>query len=460
MFKNKGTAISNVMDISAKGLMYPNTVYPTNPKVKTKRVAVIGFGNIGSGVIELLLKKEYPELELCKIAVKHLDKKRPIFVPDGMMIDNFEGILNDSDIDIIVEVTGEKKIAKDIILRALRNGKDVVTANKAVIARYGQEIFREASKQGCKVGIRGTFVGCYPLVPELNARFQEKTIKNIVAILNGTTNFILSSMTKENMDFQTALRLAQQEGYAEPDPTEDVNGIDTANKIRILLGLTNNSVNVVTDIPHEGITEIETQDIIYSKELGYVFKLVGIISHKDENVFAGVFPVLVKVNSFLGSTSGANNAIEIEDNLNVVWGFIAPGAGKYPTAKAIIGDLSNIAKGIDIPIPKSEEAIILKDIADVASKFYLRLTVVDRPGVLAQISKILANYNISIAAVRQEEQIFAESVPLIILSHPTTGTNVASAVKEIDELPIVKEQTKIFRVFEATDAHQHFPLPS
>jgi len=459
MLKNKRTAILDVTDTHARELTHLNTVDTTNLKVKTKRVAVIGFGNIGSGVIELLLKEKYPELKLCKIAVKHLDKKRPVSVPNDLIIDNFEAILNDPDIDIIVEVMGGKELAKDILIRALRNGKDVVTANKAVIAKYGKEIFHEASKQGRNVGIRGTFVGCHPLVTELNIKLQEGKIKNVVAVLNGTTNFILSSMTEENMDFQTALHLAQQKGFAEPDPTDDINGTDTANKIKILLGLTQNSINI-PNIQHKGIEGIETQDIMYSKELGYVFKLVGIISNEGKNIFAGVFPVLVKANSFLGSIYGANNAIEIEDDLHVVWGFIAPGAGKYPTAKAILADLSSIAKNIGLPIPESEERIILKDIADVASKFYLRFTVADRPGVLAQLSQILANHDISIAAVSQKEQILAESVPLVILSHPTTEANVASAVKEIDALPIVKEQTKMFRVFEATDEHQYFPLPS
>lgn len=460
MQKNKGVAIAGVNGTHAKKFMSLKTVDTTNLKAKTKRIAVIGFGNIGSGVIELLLKTKNPKLKLCKIAVKHLDKKRPVSVPNDLIIDNFEEILNDPDIDIIVEVMGGKKLAKNILIRALRNGKDVVTANKAVIAEYGKEIFHEALKQGCNVGIRGTFVGFYPLVTELYAKFREEKIKNIVAILNGTTNFILSSMTEENMDFQKALHLAQQKGYAEPDPTDDINGKDTANKIKILLSLTNNSINVVHTIPYKGIEEIETQDIMYSKELGYVFKLVGIISKKGENIFAGVFPVLVKANSFLGSTYGANNAIEIENNLNIVWGFIAPGAGKYPTAQAILEDLSSIAKDIELPTPKGKEKIILKDVAYVASKFYLRFTVADRPGVLAQLSQILANHDISIAAVSQKEQILAESVPLVILSHPTTEANVASAVKEIDALPIVKEQTKMFRVFEATDEQQYFPLPS
>jgi len=416
---------------------------------KAMNIAVVGFGNIGSAVVELLLSGKYDEwLKLRKIVVKHLDKQRPMKVPDGLMTDRVEEVLSDPSIDIVVELTGLSEEARDIILRALRSGKHVVTANKTVIAHYGREIFQEAIGRDRQVGIGGTLVGLVFLLSGLSEKLYEGRIRNLVGILNGTANFILSSMANRGLDLREASALARQMGYAEPDPKEDVEGIDAANKLKILLGLVNGSMNLPKNIHVEGISGVETQDVEYAKEFGYVFKQVGVILRGDrDGTFAGILTALVPADSFLGSIEGANNAMIIEDDLGVKRGFIAPGAGKSPTAQAILEDLIGIVKGVRSPIPQKAEEIRVEDMSKLVSRFYLRFTVVDRPGVLAELTGILAKRGISIAAINQKEH-GKEPVSVAVISHRAKRGDVLSAVEEIDKLPIVKGRTKVFHILD------------
>ena len=416
--------------------------------LQNKKVVVIGFGNVGTGVIDILLRKEAPGLELTKIVVKHPDKPRPFEVPSYLITTDLTQVINDPKVDIIVDLSGDTELGKTLALQALKKGKDVVTSNKVLITEYGSEIFRLASKLNRYVGLRGTFVGCHSLIHELSlARLATRRIKELRAILNGTSNYILSAMSK-GKSFQEALNEAQEGGYAEKDPSEDTDGIDTARKLRILLGLISNSFKTPPTFPVEGIREVTLQDIQYAKELGYKIKLLGIIERGEDLSYARVHPTLVPQDSMLGSVEGVNNAIEIEDEYGIVSGLIAPGAGTYPTATAVVKDLLDIANSEKSLVPDREGEIVLGDIGDTFHRYYLRLGVVDQPGVLAQISSIFAKYDISIAAVIQKESTSKDFVPIIMTLHRAKERDVITAIKEIDRLKVVKTRTRIIRLLQ------------
>ncbi|MFC1985194.1 homoserine dehydrogenase, partial [Chloroflexota bacterium] len=351
-----------------------------------KRVAIIGFGNIGSGVVELLYQKGVTGLELAKVVDIDLERKRPVALPASYLTTDWRQVVNDPEIDVVVELIGGVEPAGSILLEALQNGKEIVTANKMLLAQEGQRIFQLASTLNRRIGFRASFVGCHSLIHEFRQTgTAAKKFRRIYAILNGTCNYILSTMSREGKGFEEALREAKEKGYAESDPSDDIDGIDTANKIRILLGLIGNSYHAVGPFPVEGIRNITLQDIQYAAELGYSVKLVGVIEQKEGVFDVSVHPSMVPKISLLGSLEGAYNGIELEDEFGVVSGLVAPGAGTYPTADAVIKDLLDIAEGRTLPMPSSAEALVLGSTETVERRYYLRFSVVDQAGVLAQI---------------------------------------------------------------------------
>ncbi len=425
---------------------------PNKPvvKVKTKKIALIGFGNIGAGVVELLYQKGIAGLELSRVVDKDLERKRPVTVPANYLSRDWHEAVNDPDIDIVVELIGGIEPARSVLLAALQNGKDVVTANKMLLAQDGQRIFQMASTLNRRIGFRASFVGCHSLIHEFRqAGTTAKKFRRIYAILNGTCNYILSTMSREGKGFEEALKEAQEKGFAESNPADDIDGIDTANKIRILLGLISNSYHTAGDFPIEGIRDVTAQDIQYATELGYSVKLVGVIEQNDGVFNVSVHPVLVPKVSLLGSLEGAYNGIELEDEYGVVSGLIAPGAGTYPTADAIIKDLLDIAEDRTMPMPNSAEALVLGSIEAVERRYYLRFSVLDQAGVLAQICNIFWKYNISIAAVIQEEAVSKEFVPVVMTTHLAKEGNLQAAMEKVDKLDVVKARTKIIRILKA-----------
>ena len=412
-----------------------------------KNVAVVGFGNIGDGVVELLYQKGIAGLKLVKVVDTDLERKRSVALPPGYLSRDWREVVDDPKIDIIVELIGGIEPAKSIQLAALRNGKDVVTANKKLLAREGQEIFQVAAGLERRLGFRASFVGCHSLIHEFRqAGTAAKKFRRIYAILNGTSNYILSTMTREGRSFEEALKEAQAQGYAEADPSDDIDGLDTASKIRILLGLIANSYQRAADFPVEGVRDITAQDIQYATELGYAVKLVGVIEQKDGVFFVSVRPALVPSVSLLGSLEGANNGTETEDEYGVVSGLVAPGAGKYPTADAVIKDLLDIAEGRPLPMPDSAQPIALGPSGSEQRRFYLRFSVADQAGVLAQICNIFWKYNISIAAVIQKEAVSKDFVPVVITTHLAKEGDLQSAIWEVDKLAFIKAKTKIIRI--------------
>ncbi len=416
----------------------------------TKKVAVIGFGNIGTGVVDILYQKGVAGLELSRVVDIDLERKRPVAIPASYLTTDWRQVVSDPEIDIVVELIGGIEPARNVLLEALQNGKDVVTANKMLLAQEGHDVFQLASTLNRRVGFRASFVGCHSLIHEFRqAGTTAKKFRRIYAILNGTCNYILSTMTREGKGFEEALKEAQEKGYAESEPSEDIDGIDTANKIRILLGLISNSYHVVGPFPVEGIRNITLQDIQYATELEYSVKLVGVIEQKEGVFNVSVHPALVPNASLLGSLEGAYNGIELEDEYGIVSGLIAPGAGTYPTADAVIKDLLDIAEGRTLPMPNSAEALVLGSTEAVERRYYLRFSVVDQAGVLAQICDIFWKYNISIAAVIQKESASKEFVPVVITTYLAKEGDLQAAIEKVDKLDVAKAKTKIIRILSA-----------
>jgi homoserine dehydrogenase len=414
-----------------------------------KKVAVVGFGNIGSGVVELLYQKGVAGLELTMVCDIDLNRKRPITLPASYLTTDWRQVVSDPKINIIIELIGGIEPAKSILLDALRKGKDVVTANKMLLAQEGDVIFQQAVTLKRRVGFRASFVGCHSLIHELQAGTAAKKFRRIYAILNGTCNYILSTMTREAKKFEEVLTEAQAKGYAESDPSDDIDGIDTANKIRILLGLISNSYHIVPSFAIEGIRSITLQDIQYATELGYSVKLVGVIEQKEGIFNVAVHPALVPSISLLGSLEGAYNGIELEDEYGIVSGLIAPGAGAYPTADAVIKDLLDIAEGRTLPMPNSAKALVLGSTESLERRYYLRFNVLDQAGVLAQICNIFWKYNISIAAVIQKEAVAKDFVPVVMTTYSAREGDLQAAIAEVDKLDIARAKTRIIRILKA-----------
>jgi homoserine dehydrogenase len=415
-----------------------------------KKVAVIGFGYIGVGVVRALYEKGVNGLELVKVCDIDLKKRRPVKIPKTMLTDDWKTVVNDPEIDIIVELMGGIEPAKTIQMAALKNGKDIVTANKKMLASEGKDIFSLAAKLNRKVGFRASFVGCHSLIHEFQqAGSATKQFKRIYAILNGTSNYILSTMTRDEKSFKEALKEAQEKGFAEHDPSDDIDGVDTANKIRILVNLITNSYQKVPEFTVEGIRDITPQDIEYAAELGYSIKLVGVIEQLKGSFAVGVHPALLPESSLLGSLEGAYNGTELEDEYGVISGLVAPGAGQYPTTDAVVKDLADIVEGRQMPMPTSNTPLVLSSTADAERRYYLRFSVLNQAGVLAQICNIFWKYNISIAGVIQKEPVSARYVPIVMTTDTAREKDLQDALQEVDKLPMVKFATKLIRILSA-----------
>ncbi len=417
---------------------------------KTKKIAVIGFGNIGAGVVRLLYEKGIAGLELVKVVDVDIKSKRPVELPASYLSTDWKQVVADPKIDIIVELIGGIEPAKSILSEALKQGKDVVTANKKLLAKEGETIFKQVSDLHRRIGFRASFVGGHSLIHELAlAGTGAKKFRRIYAILNGTSNYILSTMSREGQSFEAALKEAQAKGFAERDPSDDIDGKDTESKIRILLALISNSYRSAGQFPVEGIRDIAQQDIQYADELGYSVKLVGVIEPKEGVFDVAVHPALVPKMSLLGSLPGAYNGTELEDEYGTVSGLVAPGAGAYPTADAVVKDLLDITEGRTMPLPDSASPLTLGATESVERRYYLRFSVSDEAGVLARITDIFWKYNISIASVIQKEAVSEEFVPVVITTHLAKEGDLQAAIEKVDKLNVVKAKTRIIRLLSA-----------
>jgi homoserine dehydrogenase len=423
-------------------------------------VGIIGFGTVGTGTVRILLENKDIlkerlgfEINLRRVAVRDILRKRGIKVPKGVLTTDVDSLLNDPQIDIVVELIGGIDTAKDFILKAVRNGKHVVTANKALLAIKGNEIFTAAQKAGVEIGFEAAVAGGIPIIKVIREGLVANKIKAVYGIINGTSNYILTKMTEENVEFSDALKEAQDLGYAEADPTLDIEGIDSAHKLAILASLSYSIPVPYKNIYTEGISHLSTQDIAFASELGYKVKLLAIAKESDKGIELRVHPTMLPKDYLISKVEGAFNAVYVEGDATGSTLYYGRGAGDMPTGSAVVSDIVDIARDIRknaigrVPIiTRTGRDIRIKKIDDVVSMYYFRFSALDRPGVLSKISGILGNYNISIASVIQKGRRIGEAVPLVVLTHEAKEKDVRQAIKEIDRLAVVMDKTVFMRV--------------
>ena len=420
------------------------------------RIGIVGFGTVGSGIYQILNSEfdSHPilkEIEIVKIAVKDITKKRTIRFQEKLLIDDPIKLIDDPSIDIIVEVMGGVDIAKDIILKSLKAGKSVVTANKAVIARYGNEIYETAAKEGVYVLSEAAVCGGIPIIEPLKRSLKSNNIKKMVGIINGTTNFILSKMTKEKADYKESLKLAQKLGYAEFDPTADVEGHDAADKISILSELAFGGKIQRDSIDTFGISKINLKDIEYANKLGFEIKLLALsershISNDNSlalNIWVG--PSLIPKSHPLATVEGVNNALLIEaEPLGEIM-LYGPGAGSGPTAASVVSDILNLhAKSIN---NKSKIDPLLSfnfwrnchiiNSNQITKKNYLRIICLDSPGVIGKIGDIFGNNQVSIESIVQLDTD-ADKAEIVVITHEVSKGNFEKSKDEINALQEVE----------------------
>lgn len=419
-------------------------------------IGLLGFGTVGSGVVKILQEKAkfFEEctglnLILKRIVDKDITTKRDVEVDHSILSTDANDIFKDPTIDIVIELIGGYEPARTFILTALRQGKNVVTANKALLAKYWEEIFSTANKFGTKVYFEASVGSGIPIISSIRAGLVANKITSIYGIINGTCNYILSKMGEENYEFEQALEEAKKSGYAESDATLDIEGNDTSHKLTILTSLAFGQWLSDEKIYTEGITQITKKDILYARELGYVIKLLGMAKVVNEELEVRVHPTMLDETHILSAVTGVYNAIYIEGDLTGPLIFYGQGAGKLPTASAVISDVISLIRGLNNKeemycLPKYK--LKIKDMEEVKSKYYIRFSAYDKPGVLADIAGILGEYKISIASVIQKER--GDIVPVVMLTHEAKEGNLRNAIQKIDNLETIKNKSLIIRVEE------------
>jgi homoserine dehydrogenase len=431
---------------------------------------IIGFGTVGTGVVKLLTESR--ELirsrigsDLCLKYVADLDiqTNRGVQLVPGVLTDDAEKVVSDPDVDIVVELIGGDTIAKKLTLAAIENGKHVVTANKALLAGSGADIFSVARRRKVDLGFEASVAGCIPIIKTIKESLAANSIHSISGILNGTCNYILTKITQEGMTFAEALMQAQENGFAEADPTLDIEGIDAAHKLAILCALAFGMNINLDDVYVEGISGIALEDIRYAEELGYRVKLLAICKHVGNGVEARVHPTMIPMDNLFASVNDSVNAVNVNgDAVDDIF-LVGKGAGMMPTASAVVSDMIDISRNImsctsqRVPLmsfrDENIKTIPVIPMDDIWSRYYFRFTVVDQPGVLSTIAGILGNYGISLKSVQQTEEKKEGPVPIVMVSGPARESDVNKAITEINKLAITDGNAILIRIGE--DVTQH-----
>jgi homoserine dehydrogenase len=437
--------------------------------MKAVNVGLIGFGTVGTGVArllteqrELLARRLGTPLILKKVADQDLTRPRPVALAPDQLTVRAEDILHDPDIDIVVELIGGTDAARDFVLEAIARGKHVVTANKALLAHHGNDLLAAAAAQGVEIAFEASVCGGIPIILSLRQGLAANRVQELFGILNGTANYILTQMTGSGASYAQALAEAQARGYAEADPTLDVEGIDTAHKLAILMSLAYGAQLDFESIAVEGISRLNPVDIQFAGEFGYCLKLLAITRDDGHRVEARVHPTLVPKDHMLATVNGAMNAVYLTGDAVGPILLYGQGAGMMPTASAVVSDLIDLARNLLHGVPGRVPALgwesalstrrLIKPINDLVTNYYLRFSALDQPGVLSQVSGILGKHNISIAAVIQKGREVAGTVPIVMITHEAREADARQAMAEIDQLPIVSPPTVFYRI---EDPHLH-----
>jgi homoserine dehydrogenase len=428
---------------------------------------MIGGGTVGSGVFHhlrhngpLLESRLGVKISLTKVAVKAFDEPRPYPIAPALMTTDWAGLIDDPNVDVVIELVGGTSLAKTMILTALKLGKPVITANKALISAHGEELFAAAKKYRANLYYEASVAGGIPIIKALREGFVGNRITHIYGIVNGTCNYILTRMKLEMSDFAPTLQEAQRLGYAEADPSLDIDGFDSEHKIGILASLAHGFWVPPSRIYVEGIRSITRADIEFAAKLGYTIKLLGVVKAADggpagepKTIQVSVYPALVPDAHVLASVNHVFNAVFVRGDVVGDTLFYGRGAGKDATASAVMSDIADAALDLKhgtcarIPpfVPHDHQGTVLP-IAEVVSRYYLRLNVVDKPGTLAGVASILAASRIGISSVIQPEGHEKQSVPLILMSHQAPNAAMRKALAKIARLPVVKEPPVMLRV--------------
>jgi len=447
-------------------------------------VGLMGLGVVGGGVAATLMeqpgaiaRKIGRPISLKKVLVRDLGKHADAKLPIGILTTDPEEILGDSDIHVVVEVMGGTQPAAGYMKQALASGKQVVTANKEVMATHGPDLISLANRNGVNLLYEASVGGGIPIVGCLMRDLAANNIHSIRSIINGTTNYILTRMARDGADFGQALREAQQLGYAEADPTNDVEGIDAVYKVSILASLAFHRSVSPGDVYRQGIANLEPQDFRYAQELGYAIKSLAIATLQDGEVKARVYPALLPLDHLLAKVDGVYNAVEVEGDLCGKVLFHGMGAGREPTTSAVMGDVIEASRSLvsrslvsherptapevssimassvndrgDSPPNGDESGLGRNSIDDLICKYYLRLNVADRPGVFAQIARVLGDEEISIASVLQKDTNKAEqTAEIVITTHPSMESSVQAALRALAALDVVRDVSNVLRIEE------------
>jgi len=434
--------------------------------MKPINVGLLGIGTVGGGTFTVLARNEAEitrragrPIRISVVADKNLELAKQVTGGKVRITDDAFAVVNDPEIDIVVELIGGCGIARELVLAAIANGKHVVTANKALLAMHGNEIFAAASEKGVMVAFEAAVAGGIPIIKALREGLTANRIQWIAGIINGTTNFILSEMRDKGLAFDVVLKEAQRLGYAEADPTFDIEGVDAAHKITILSALAF-GIPMQFDKAHiEGISQLDADDIKYAEQLGYRIKLLGITRRRPDGIELRVHPTLIPTRRLIANVEGAMNAVLVQGDAVGATLYYGKGAGAEPTASAVIADLVDVTRMHTadpehrVPHlafqPDAVEDTPILPLAEVETSYYLRLRVEDKPGVLADITRILADQQISIDAMIQREPGEGESqTDIIMLTHITREKNIDAAIVKIEALPVVKKQVIRLRMEE------------
>jgi homoserine dehydrogenase len=431
--------------------------------MKNINIGLLGFGTVGSGVARILLDSKDlvtsrvgATLTLKRVADIDITTDRGIRFAEDVLTTDARDVINDPDIDIVVEMIGGENIAKEFILAAIENGKQIVTANKALLAAHGNAIFRAASQRGIDLAFEASVGGCMPIIKTIRESLVGNHIRSMTGILNGTCNYILSKITEDGSPFDKALAEAQAKGYAEADPALDIEGRDTAHKIAILSALAYGMEINLGDVYTEGISHITPMDIEFASQFGYKIKLLAISKFKDNAVEARVHPTMIPFDNMLSNVNGTLNAITVSADAASDILLYGRGAGMMPTASAVVGDLVDISRNLitgataRVPLLSYQtnqiRKIPVRPISDIITHYYLRFSALDKPGVLSTISGILGKYGISIKNAYQKGRKMNGSVPLVMLTHSAKEASAIKALNDIASLDVVSAKPIMIRI--------------
>jgi homoserine dehydrogenase len=428
-------------------------------EVKDKiNIGLIGLGTIGGGVAKILHDKadsitKQVGIPLVLRRVADLDDTRKDSLPDpGVFTTDARSILEDPEIDIVIELIGGEKPAKDFIEEAIRQNKHVVTANKEILAKYGPELLAMSDERQVGLFYEASVGGGIPLIAPLKRNLQVNNITSIHTIINGTTNYILTRMEKAGLEFSAALKEAQDLGYAEANPTSDIEGFDAAYKIAILATIAFHTDVRPDDVYHEGISRMASQDFRYAGELGYAIKLLAIAKKEGDSIQVRVHPVFIPDDMLLAKVDGVFNAVQIEGDLTGRVILYGRGAGSEPTANVVVADAIHIARSINLgtelqPELPLDAPKLIKPISEIETRYYIRMTIADQPGVLAQITRVFGDNLISISsAIQKEVDSTVQSTEIVIMTHTAKEQAMQQAIDQMKKLEVVKEINNLIRV--------------